>query len=85
MPRRQEAMKDVVACEKLRGAGKQALIRGCPNGETRPFGPFVPEFIGCESYTRGTETSKYPEEKKSTDIPLVVASERGSALNPLGS
>jgi hypothetical protein len=27
-------MKDVVACEKPRGAGKQALIRGCPNGET---------------------------------------------------
>ena len=35
MPRRQKAMKDVVACEKPRGAGKQALIRGCPNGETR--------------------------------------------------
>jgi hypothetical protein len=27
-------MKDVVACEKPRGAGKQALIRGYPNGET---------------------------------------------------
>ncbi len=27
-------MKDVVACEKLRGAGKQALIRRYPNGET---------------------------------------------------
>ena len=36
MPWRQEAMKDVVACDKPRGAGKQALIRGCPNGETRP-------------------------------------------------
>ncbi len=34
MPRRSEAMKDVVACEKPRGAGKQALIRGYPNGET---------------------------------------------------
>jgi hypothetical protein len=30
--------------------------------------------------TRRTETSKYPVEKKSTEIPLVVASERGSAL-----
>ncbi len=30
--------------------------------------------------TRGTETSQYPEEKKSTEIPLVVASERGAAL-----
>ena len=29
-------MKDVAACEKLRGAGKRALIRRCPNGETRP-------------------------------------------------
>ena len=27
--------------------------------------------------TRGTETSKYPEEEKSTEIPLVVASESG--------
>ena len=34
MPWRQKAMKDVVACEKLRGAGKQASIRRCPNGET---------------------------------------------------
>jgi hypothetical protein len=34
MPRRQEAMKDVVACDKLRGAGKQALIRRFPNGGT---------------------------------------------------
>ena len=35
MPWRLQAMKDVVACDKLRGAGKQALIRGLPNGETR--------------------------------------------------
>ena len=29
-------MKDVAACEKLRGAGKRALIRRYPNGETHP-------------------------------------------------
>ena len=29
-------MKDVVVCDKPRGADKQALIRGCPNGETPP-------------------------------------------------
>ncbi len=29
--------------------------------------------------TQGTETSKYLQEKKSTEIPLVVASERGTA------
>jgi hypothetical protein len=34
MPWRQQAMKDVAACDKPRGAGKRALIRGCPNGET---------------------------------------------------
>ena len=38
MPWRLQAMKDVVACDKLRGAGKQALIRRFPNGETRPKG-----------------------------------------------
>jgi len=30
------AKKDVAACEKLRGAGKRALIRRYPNGETGP-------------------------------------------------
>ena len=29
--------------------------------------------------SRGTETSKYPEESKSNETPLVAASERGSA------
>ncbi len=38
MPWRQQAMKDVVACDKPRGAGKQALIRGFLNGETHPKG-----------------------------------------------
>ena len=33
-------------------------------------------FVG---QTQGTETSKYLEEKKSTEIPLVAASERGTA------
>ena len=34
MPRQRKAMKDAVSCEKPRGAAKQALIRGYPNGET---------------------------------------------------
>ena len=29
--------------------------------------------------TRGTETSQYPEEEKSTEMPSVAASERGGA------
>ena len=33
--------------------------------------------IGRAEGTRGSETSKYPEEKKENSIPLVVASEEG--------
>ena len=33
--------------------------------------------IGQVEGTRGSETSKYPEEKKENSIPLVVASEEG--------
>src|SRR3989339_886595 len=35
MPRHQKTMKDVATCEKLRGGGKQPLIRRYPNGVTR--------------------------------------------------
>ena len=35
------------------------------------------EYIVIEKQTRGTETSQYPEERTSTETPLVVASERG--------
>ena len=48
MPWCQEAMKDVVSCDKPRGAAKQALIRGFPNGETRLSKPqaSLAEYIG---------------------------------------
>lgn len=39
------------------------------------------EHIRAKEATRGTETSKYPEEEKSNEIPLVVASERGPRPN----
>ena len=39
----------------------------------------LPESIGQEKGTGGTETSKYPEEKKETSIPPVAASEEGRA------
>ena len=35
------------------------------------------ESIVRQEGTRGSETSKYPEEKKENSIPLVVASEEG--------
>ena len=39
------------------------------------------EYIGLEKRTQGTETSQYLEEKKSTEISLVAASEREPACN----
>lgn len=38
MPWHLEPKKDVVICDKPRGADKRAVIRGFPNGET-PLGP----------------------------------------------
>src|SRR3954471_15050520 len=42
------------------------------------------EYIGGVEASRGTETSQYPEERKSTETPRVVASERGSSPNLAG-
>ena len=41
--------------------------------------PSADEHIVSEKTTRGTETSKYPEEEKSTEIALVAASESARA------
>ena len=49
MPWRLQAMKDVVACDKLRGVSKHTLIRRFPNGETRPFRSLHAEYIGMQS------------------------------------
>ena len=49
MPRRQEAMKDVTVCDKLRGVDNQALIRRCPNGETRPTTKSLCDLVVVES------------------------------------
>ena len=41
------------------------------------------ESIGWCEVSGGTETSQYPEEKESTEIPQVVVSERGRSPNPI--
>jgi hypothetical protein len=41
----------------------------------------LPEHIGQVEGTRGSETSHYPQEEKTTVIPRVVVSESGSRLN----
>ena len=63
MPRRQEAKKDVVSCDKLRGAAHERYILRFPNGTTR----YVEDIALEREPTRRTETSKYPEEKKITN------------------
>lgn len=46
------------------------------------------EYIGLGRRTRGSETSQYPKEKKSREIPVVAASEPGIAqtgwFRPIG-
>ena len=51
------------------------MIRKFPNGETH----YIEDIVSERRQTQGTETSKYLEEKKTKVIPLVVASERGTA------
>jgi hypothetical protein len=63
--------------DKLRetaGIGKYELIRGYPNGATHPD---ADRDIQQWRQTWGTETSYYPQEKKTKVIPGVVASETG--------
>ena len=66
MPWRKVPMKDVGHCDKPRVAVNRRYIRGFPNGETHHCEPVVSctEHIGAEKGTWGTETSKYPEEKR---------------------
>jgi hypothetical protein len=52
------------------------VIHGCPNGATRRVERPVTPTGGP---TQGTETSKYLQEEKSSEIPRVAASETGRA------
>ena len=57
------------------------MTRGSPNGATPQGDPCDPGLnqIGPGGDTGGSETSQYPEERKSNEIPPVAASERGLA------
>ena len=52
---------------KASGSRKQALIRGCPNGETHTGKTSIrpAEYIGGYELTQGSEPSQYLEENKS--------------------
>ena len=68
-----KAMKDVISCDKPRGGAKYPMIRGSLNGATH-WKQF--QYLN-EELTWGSETSQYPEEKKSNETPKVAASEMG--------
>ena len=77
MPWDQVPMKDAVRLRKASMSRLTGVIGGVRMGKPVP---------AWSRYTRiargvsgGTETSKYPEESKSTEIPSVVANERGIA------
>ena len=64
------------------GEAHTAFDPGVPEwGNPRGVDPARPHLneIGCAAATGGTETSQYPEEEKSTEIPGVAASETGPA------
>ena len=60
---------------------QEALIHESPNGATQYIAIYITNLL---ERTRGSETSQYPEEKKSTEIPKVVANEMGTALKSIG-
>src|SRR5690348_7885399 len=81
MPRRQEPKKDGANTEMPRGAVSRRRSGDVRMGEPTYRHGYVlyTESIGVQRQTRGTETSQYPEEKKTKVIPSVAASERGEA------
>ena len=81
MPWHRKSTKDAASCDNLRGGAITLRSGGLRMGEpTRGHARVSPpESIGRERTTGGTETSKYPEEEKSTEIPRVAASESGPA------
>ena len=81
MPWRGKSTKGAASRDSPRGGAHGLRSGGARMGE--PSGGHAPlpapESIGCSGTTRGTETSQYPEEEKSTEIPRVAASESGPA------
>ena len=74
-------MKDAEDCDKPRGAvngPRSADVRmGKPAALSRAAGP--DEHIVRPGHTGGSETSQYPEERKSNEIARVAASESAGA------
>ena len=81
MPRLEEAKKDVLDCEKSCGAVKKHWYMNIRMGQPSIVRAMLPIYT---ERTQGSETSQYLQEKKSTEIPKVVANEMGIALKSIG-
>ena len=81
MPWSYPAKKGVVSCENHGGEANILRSRASRMGLTRLFNNShcAVNTYAVQSETQGTEPSKYLKEKKSIEIPLVAASERGLA------
>ena len=66
MPWHKQAMKDATTGDTPRGGGNNLISADFRMGQPAPsnVGASASEYIGCVKPTRGTETSKYPEEEK---------------------
>ena len=74
-------MKGAASRDRPRGGANGLRSGGARMGEPAGGKPLHLRLkkIGRQEATRGTETSKYPEERKSTETPRVAASESGKA------
>ena len=84
MPWRGKSTKGAASCDKPRGGANGLRSADSRMGEPSRGNALLPaaERIGGQEATGGTETSKYPEERKSTETPGVAASETGLSPNP---
>ena len=78
MPWLSETTKDVVSCDKLRGAAHKHYIRRFPNGTTQHTEGVL---FRCKSGSQPPELKHLSRERKRKQIviPQVVASEKGIA------
>lgn len=81
MPWYQESMKDVVSCDKPRVGANSLRSVDLRMGEPAPqkSGALLSEFIGRERQLGEVKHLSTPRKRNQTEIPLVVASERGRA------
>ena len=80
MPGRLGPKKGVARLRKASACCLASLAGDTRMGQPSPAKrDYLQSHLKLEGASGGTETSKYPEEKKSTEIPLVVANERGTA------